>query len=241
MFKKLYLLLLILVLALSKKNKSINLYFNSTNDNYLPNELFDNYLEYAALEEYTNNTCNLESFIENNSKLSVLKKVDEIKCIPDYKTFASILENGWTEVAEKLIKNIYLDKKIDPINTLYTYINKIEGKINYFEQSETEQEIHEKLKIGYEFENLDNSINFKVKIPDFSFVLEHYSVFCYKDMFKLHAVFRARNKLYKIQESKQFFDLVDGECEHNYDSFSGTMNMSLNKVNKYKKWGELFK
>jgi hypothetical protein len=240
MFKKLLLLIFIIALTNCKKNKTIRLYLNSTTD-YLPEELFETYLEYTALEEYTNNTCNLENFIESNPKHVVLKKIEESKCIPDYKSFAAILDNGWTEIAEKMIKNIYLDKNIDPTHTLYTNINKNEAKIKYLQQLDTEQETYEKLRISYDFENFDNSIKFKVNIPDLTYVLEDYSIFCYKDMFKLHAVFRSRNKFYKIEESKQFYDLIDGDCEHNYDSFSGIMNISFNKVNKYKKWIELFK
>jgi hypothetical protein len=239
MLTRLYVLLFIIILTFCKKNKSITLYFNSTNNNYLPKELFENYLEYTSLEEYTNNTCNLESFIENNPMLSVLKKIEENKCIPDYKSLAAILENGWTEIAENLIKNIYLSKNIDPTQTLYTYINKNDAKIKHLQQLESEEEIYEKLKITYEFENFDNSIKVKIKIPDY--ILDHYSLFCYKDMFKLHAVFRDRSKHFKVEESRQFFDFIDGECEHSYDSFSTIINISFNKVNKYKKWRELFK
>lgn len=240
MLKNIFLILFIIVLTTSKKNKTITLYLNSTSD-YLPTELLETYQEYTALEDYTNNTCNIENFIEGNPKPAVIKRIQEIKCVPDFKSFAAILENGWTDVAEIMIQNIYLNKKIDPTHTLYTHINKNEAKIKYLQQLDSELETYEKLRVSYEFENYDNDIKFKIKIPDQSYVLEHYSIFCYKDMFKLHAVFRSRNKFYKLEESKQFFDIVDGDCEHSYDSFSGIMNISFNKVNKYKKWVELFK
>ena len=238
---RILIIIILLYICSSKKNSTIRFILNSTQNDYLPNELYENYMEYNILEEYSNNTCNLENLIENYPKSKTLNKLEDGKCIPDHKTFSLILDKGWTDIGKLLVDNIYLKNNIDPTNTLYNYISKIDSTVKYLEKHETWNEKYDKIKVSYSFENFDNYIKFKVVLPDLSYILEHYSIFCFKDMFKVSAIFRVRNKLYSIDETKYLFDMIENDCEHEYDSFTNTIKVSLNKLHKYKKWEELFK
>jgi hypothetical protein len=236
---KILLSFILLGAIVCKKNATISLFMNGTSNKYLPDELLDTYHEYSILEDY-NNTCNIETYIESNPVEKIKQKIKDSKCIPDYKSFISILENGWLDLGKELVVNHYLPNSIDPTIPLYSYINKQEGKVKYLDNINKEHKF-EKLNLNYEFESNDNSVSFRAKLPDHGYVLEYYSVFCYKDMFKLNAVFKTRNKMYKFSDSRTFYDGIDGDCEHNFNHFTHQVEVKFNKLNKFKRWESLFR
>jgi hypothetical protein len=237
---KVLLVFSLLFIAYGKRNNTVILYTNGTSDKYLPDELFENYQEYTVLEE-NNNTCNIESFVDSQPLEKVKLRISQSNCIPDHKSFAAILDNGWLGLSKDLVVNQYLENLIDPTSALYRYIGKHETKIKYVESFYAPDQNFEKLVLKYDFDNADNTILFRAKMPDEGYVLEHYSVFCYKDMFKLNAVVRRRNKLYKVSDSRTFYDLIEGDCEHSHKKFTYQVEINLNKLNKYKRWATLFR
>lgn len=241
---KLVIFLLYLAICLCKDNSSAQM--NSTQetknstDPFFPKEVLDNYAEYMSLDEVKTNLCNLENQMENYDEASFLRKIKILNCIPNPKTLATILDAGWYNVTEYLIKEVYLPNYIDPVSIVYTYAHKTESKLKSMLHL-LENAKYESLPLVYTFENFDNTIKFKIKLPDASFVSEYISILCYKDMFKLNATFKSRHKLYKLKDTKRFFDLVQGECEYTYNNFENVVQLSFTKVNKFKKWDRLFK
>jgi hypothetical protein len=243
--KSLFFLLILIAILTSistqeKKNKTVIIYnLGNTTDKYLPDELFEKYHEYSILEEY-NNTCNLENSIENQPHEKVQQRIKEGKCVPDYKSFMAILENGKLDIGKDLVLNYYLANSIDPTIPLYSTINKYENKAKYLDNLNLEHKF-ERVKLIYDYEDKDTAINFKAKLPDESYVLESYSIFCYKDMFKLNATFRNRNKIYKVTDAHTFYDQIEGDCEHSYNQFTSQFEVKMDKLNNYKRWETLFR
>ena len=60
-------------------------------------------------------------------------------------------------------------------------------------------------------------------------------------MFKLNAVFKTRNKIYKVSDSKTLYDHIDGDCTHSFNHYTHQVDIKFNKLNKYKRWENLFR
>lgn len=225
----------------SKQSLNDTIITNNTSDYKLPDEILEHYAHYKALEEYMGETCNYESIIEDYSEIKLKEKIGRERCIPNWKTLAKILELGWTELGKYLVTEVYLPKLIDPTRTIYTYIKKYETgtrKLNYLLGDLSK---YENIQLNYKYENFDDNVKVTVQLPDASYIVEYLSIYCYKDLLKIHGIFRTRNKLVRIKDSKTLFDAIDNECEYNYNSFDHQIEINLNKVNKLKKWTKLFK
>jgi hypothetical protein len=215
---------------------------NSTNiDNFdLPQEITKIYGEHQSLEEY-NNTCAYEHLFESFSEKKLNDTIRRENCVPNFKTLQLILEAGWFNLVEHLVQNVYLPKLIDPTHIIYTFLKKFETQTNKLKHLLPDSSKYETLPASYSFDNFDNSIKITLPLPDASFVVEYLTVYCYKDLLKISAIFKARHKYYKFNDSKKLFDLVGGECEHNYNSFNHKLEITFDKLNKLKKWTSLFK
>jgi hypothetical protein len=237
-------MLLVLVLlsnfALASNNQTDIPTINGTIYKYLPDGLFEAYHEYTILEEHEE-ACNIESYVDSQPLDKVKTKIVDSRCFPHSKSFTAILENGWYDLAKDLVVNSYLKNSIDPTAPLYTQIHKHEAKVKYIESMTKPNLKYEKLNLIFDFENFDNTISFRAKLPDEGYVLEHYSVFCYKDMFKLNAVLNVRNKIYKVSDTRTFYDLIEGDCEHKENKKTFHIDVTFKKMNKYKRWPTLFK
>lgn len=215
---------------------------NTNSTNYFLDEILEKYAEYETLEEIPSyKTCNYETQIHDYKQEYVLDKIKLANCIPDSKTFSLSLEIGYHELAKYLVKELYLPKFIDPTQTLYSYINQNEGKLNSIKTFVESLQMATKLNLDYTFENFDNSIKFYITLPDPTYVLEYFTVFCYKDMFCINAIFKHKNKVFKINDNKLLYDLIEAECENTYNYFEYRFEISFNKVSKFKKWEKLFK
>lgn len=206
----------------------------------LPEEIYENFQEYDLLEEY-NKTCSFENVFDSFTEQKLKERIIRENCIPNFKTFQNILENGWVKLYEYLVQHVYLPKLIDPTSAVYTYLKKYETQSGRFKYFLNDTSSYEEIQTNYQYENFDNKIQVTIPLPDASFVLEQLSLYCYKDLLKIKGIFKARHKLYKISESKYLFDMVDGDCEYNYNSFNHKIEISFNKMNKLKKWTSLFK
>jgi hypothetical protein len=206
----------------------------------LPKEILEEYSEYQNLEDY-NNTCTYENYIDNYNEKTLSESIRAKNCIPNYKTFQLILDAGWFNLTEHLVKNIYLPQLIDPSHTMYTYLKKFESQSGKLKHLLADTTKYEKLPINYAYENFENSIKISIPLPDPSFNVEYLSVYCYKDLFKINAIFKARNKFVKFSDSKKLFDFIDGDCESNYNNYNQKLEITFNKVSKLKKWTTLFK
>lgn len=229
----------------SDNDTSINIPLNNTNVNksasYIDEEILKHYAYYTTLEEYQNDTCYLEPQIEAYTEDVITKRIKDSGCIPDSKSLSAILELGWEKLAEYLVKDVYLANMIDPSSIMYSYLYKNEGKIKYLRNLIVDVTKMDKLDLTYSFENYDNVVKFYGKLPDASYSVEYFSVFCYKDMLQIHAIFKARNKIYRLKDSRTLYDEMENECEYNYNSFDAQFEFSLNKVKQMKKWEKLFK
>lgn len=215
-------------------------YANTHNKSIFTPEILNEYAEYKVLEEY-NPTCNFESQIVTFSEKDMLNKIKSTKCIPDNKSLVAILEAGWTSVAEYLIKDVYLKQHIDPSSTLNIYLMKNEGQMKKMKSMLDTLPTSEPLKLVYSFEDFENIVKFNAKLPDSTYIPEYISLFCYKDMFKVFAIFKSKNKFYSVRDSKKFSSTIEDDCYHNYNSFSNQIEISINKAQKLKKWDRLFK
>lgn len=215
-----------------------------TEENYFSEEIKEKYGEYTLLEDH-DKTCNYENLINSSNEENIKNKITENSisknCVPDIKSFVSILENGWKELAEYLVTEIYLQKMVDPSQTILSYTNKSDTKLKYLVQFVNEFSKSTKLIPKYTYENFDDKIKFNVVLPDASYNPEYVSVFCYKDSFKINSILKTKNKIFRIYESKQFYDQIVGDCEYTFNSFSNQLELSFNKLNKMKKWEKLFK
>jgi hypothetical protein len=221
--------------------KGTIMFSNETSFLYeLPVELYENYQAYHLLEEY-NKTCSFEKVFDSFTEQKLKERIIRENCIPNFKTFQNILENGWVSLYEYLVQEIYLPKLIDPTSAVYTYLKRYETQSNRFKYFLNDTSAYEEIQPNYIFENFENKIGLTIPLPDASFVLEHLSLYCYKDLLKIKGIFKSRHKLYKILESNYLFDMVDGDCEYNYNSFNHKIEISFNKLNKLKKWTSLFK
>lgn len=216
------------------------------NEDYFPKDILEKYAEYTPLEEYKL-VCNYENVIVSNSEESIREKIiqnlsqEKKNCVPDGKSLSAILENGWNNLAEFIIKEIYLPKLVDPTQTIMTFTSKSESKLKSLVQFINLLSNSIEITPKYNYENFDDKIKFNIVLPDASYVPEYISIFCYKDSFKINSVFKSRNKVYRINEQKQFYDFVSGECEYNFNSFNNQIELSFKKLNKMKKWDKLFK
>lgn len=216
------------------------------NEDYFPKEILEKYSEYTPLEEYKQ-VCNYEnillSFDEELMKEKIIQNTsaNSKNCVPDAKSLAAILENGWNKLAEFIIKDVYFPKLIDPSQSIITFSGKSESKLKSLVQFVNLFSNSANLVPKFNHENFDDKIKFNIVLPDASYSPEYISVFCYKDSFKINAVFKSRNKTYRLSESKQFYDFILGDCEHNFNSFNNQIEFSLKKLNKMKKWEKLFK
>jgi len=217
----------------------------SDKDEYFSREILDKYDEYTLLEEYEK-VCNYDNLILLSNEETVKQKIvlnNEAKtknCVPDNKSFLSVLENGWFELANFIIKDIFFPKLVDPSQILLSYTNKNESKIKVFLQFMNNYGKTSNIDVKYLFENFDEKINFSVVLPDASYSPESISIFCYKDLFKINSVFKSKGKLFRINVSKKLYDHVTGKCEHTFNSFSNQIEVKFDKLNKMKKWERLF-
>lgn len=216
------------------------------NEDYFSKEILEKFSEYTPLEEYKQ-VCNYESLITSSDEETIKDKMvqntsaNTKNCVPDGKSLAAVLENGWNNLAEFIIKDIYFPKLIDPSQTIITFSNKNESKLKSLVQFVNLFSNSANLSPKYNHENFDDKIKFNIVLPDASYVPEYISIFCYKDSFKINSVFKSRNKIFRIYESKQFYDSISGDCEYNFNSFNNQIELSLKKLNKMKKWDKLFK
>jgi hypothetical protein len=218
----------------------ISLCFCTWDSTVLPKEVSDNFAEYEALEE-RKETCNFESQIETMDEDQITRKIKQAGCVPDHKTLSSILDAGWTTLANYIIKEIYLPNFIDPSQSIYAYIHKNESKLKNIQSLTQNFSIYESIIPQYSYENLDNIVKVSIKLPDPTFSPEYYSLYCFKDMLKLNGIFKNRQKSFKIIEKKTFFSQIEGECEYSYNYFSHQFELTLVKAQKFKKWDKLFK
>jgi hypothetical protein len=206
------------------------------NEDYFPKDILEKYAEYIPLEEYQQ-VCNYENNIVSSAEETIKEKIiqnisqNTKNCVPDGKSLVAILENGWNNLAEFIIKDIYFPKLIDPSQLILTFSSKSELKlkslvqfINMFSNSAT-------LSPKYTYENFDDKIKFNIVLPDASYIPDYISIFCYKDSFKINSIFKYRSKVYRINESKQFYDSISGECEYNFNSFNNQIELSFKKLN----------
>lgn len=242
-FKLKLFLFIVMYFSLSfVKNQEINI----ENENYFSPDILEKYAEYVLLEEYTN-TCNYEKFIDYADESSLKEKIvfnlseKNKNCVPDSKSLIAMLENGWKELIEFLIKEVYFPKMVDASQTIMSYINKSQSKLRSLVQFLKEYSKSNNLLPEYNYENFDDRIKFTIAFPDASYVPEYISIFCYKDSFKINSIVKSKNKLFRLNESKSFFDKVTGECEHTFNSFNNQIEISVKKLNKLKKWDKLFK
>jgi hypothetical protein len=206
----------------------------------LPEEILKTYANYQTLEDY-NNTCSYENIIEVVNEEELKAKILRENCTPNAKTLSKILDAGWTNLCNYLVNQVYLPNLIDPTHIIYTYTQKYETQVNRFKYLIDDLSTYEKLPIDYKFENLDSNVKIGIKLPDPSFVIEYLSVYCYKDSLKINSIFRSRQRLVRIVDSKTLFDVVESECENNYNPYNNQLEINLVKINKIKKWHSLFK
>ena len=207
----------------------------------LPEEVYLKYSEYQILEDY-NKTCAYEHIFDSFNEKKLEEMIRKDNCIPNIKTLQSILEAGWLNLAEYLVSEVYLPKQIDPTNAIYSYLKKYEsqaGKLKYLLNDSSLK--YDNLLAAFSYENFQNSIKITIPLPDASFVVEYLSVYCYKDMFKIRGIFKAKHKIFKMNESKKLYDMTEAECEYNYNSFNHKIEITFDKLNKIKVWNTLFK
>lgn len=207
---------------------------------FFPQEIIENFQEYKVLEEIEG-TCNFEKFIKQNSKQTIFDKLKSSACLPDANTFKLILGLGWEDLIKYVVQEVYLPQSIDPTNVLYNFINKNEATSRSLKNLLGDLSRSSTLPFTYTYRNFENSVQFVVKLPDPSYVPEYMSIFCHNDMLKLNCVFKSRSKIYRLVETKFFFDQVEGGCEKSYNYFEHQIEISLYKLNKYKTWDKLFK
>ena len=229
----------------SSSDAKIEVIENNTqnkNETYFPPEILKEYAEYETLEELDNTkTCNYENMIDQYNENYVITKIKQKNCIPDAKTLNMVLETGWEELAQYLVKEVYLAQHIDPTSTIYTFIRNNESKMKTIKNLISDYTKFDKIPINYKFENLDNSVKLLIKLPDPTYAPEYFSIFCQKDLFKLHAIFKSRNKIIRMVDSKTLYDHMEGECQYNFNYFEHQIEVSFNKLSKLKVWDRLFK
>jgi len=217
---------------------------------YFPPEILEKFAEYTQLDELENSQiCNYEKFIANYKEDFVKEKIvqnfknaysEKKNCVPDNKSLVAILENGWVNLSEFLIKEIYLPKNIDPSNIVIGYINSSQSKLKSISEKIKDSSKSKKLNVKFSFENFDESIKMNIIFPDASYVPEYTSIFCYKDSFKVNAIVKSRNNSFKLNESKKFFAEIVGNCQYIFNSFSNSIEITFEKAKKLKKWEKLF-
>lgn len=206
----------------------------------LPKEILEHYAEYHTLEEF-NNTCTYETIFNGFTEKKLEEKIKRDNCIPNSKTLALILEAGWYNLTKFLVEEVYLKKAVDPTNIIFTYVRQFENSASKLKFLLGDLISYATLSPSYSYDNFDNNVKILIHIPDQSYILEYLSIYCYKDLFKVNSIFRSRNKFYRLVDSKNLFDIVDGECDYSYNSFSHQVEINIIKKNKLKKWTSLFK
>ena len=214
----------------------------------LPSSLLETFSEYIKLEEIEDIepdsrpvTCNYYDIVSKKSEEIVTQVIFAKNCIPDVITFKEILENGWEKLVIRIVKELYLNNKIDPSQTLYNYIGSNEDKLKVFYKLVLDYNSLKPLNIKYSYDNTDDQIKMRIKMPDFSFTPEYYSFFCKEDLFIIHTIFKSRGHLYRLKESNRLFDNIEGDCKYSYNYFTYSFEIILNKKNKLKIWDTLFK
>jgi len=216
------------------------------NEDYFSSEILEKFAEYTPVEEYKQ-VCNYESMIITSDEETIKNKIisnsapNTKNCVPDSKSFIAILENGWSNLSEFIIKDIYFPKLVDPSQIVISFINKSDSKLKSLVHYVNEYSESTDISPKFNFENFDDKITFNIVLPDGSYILEYISIFCYKDAFKINSVFKSKNKLFRINLSKQFYDLISGDCDYTFNSFNNQIEFSFKKMNKMKKWDKLFK
>lgn len=215
---------------------------------FFSKEILEKYAEYTILDELeSSKVCNYEKYIGNYLEEFVkekiynnFKKENDEHCVPDSKTLVAIMENGWMGLTEYIIREIYLPKNIDPSIVVIGYINSSQSKLKSLTQVLNEFSKSKKLQIKYSYENHDDYIKMNIVFPDAGYVPENISMFCYKDSFKVSSVVKSRNKIFKLDENKKFFDEIAGNCQFSFNSFTNSIEITFDKARKLKKWEKLF-
>lgn len=216
---------------------------------YFSEEILAKYAEYTQLEDLDKKqTCNYEmhckNYDEERTKSAIknhLKNSDKNFCVPDSKSLTAILENGWKNLSEYLIKEVYLPKNIDPSIVVHGYINSSHSKLKTISQVLKDFRNSKNLKIKFIFENYENSIKANMVFPDASYTPEYLSIFCFKDSLKINGIIKSRNRVFKIEENKRLYDEIEGSCKHVFNSFTNSVEINFDKLKKLKKWERLFK
>jgi len=214
----------------------------------LPESLMNTYSEFIKLEEIEEleeinkpKTCNFSDIVSKKTEELVTQVIFQKNCIPDAATFKEILENGWEKLRHRIVKEFYLNNKIDPSQSIYNYVGSNEDKIKTLSKLVVDYNKLKKLNVRYTYENLENSVNVQIKMPDFSYTPEYYSFFCKDNLLIVHAIFKSKGSLYRIKDSNRLFDNIEGECTYTYNYFTFSFEVLLHKKNKLKLWSSLFK
>jgi len=210
---------------------------------YLPDEVLENYSEYVQLEDFQN-TCSIEKQIAEYSQEKLKEYILSQKCIPDLKSFNLILEEGWQDLINFIVQDIYLPNLIDPSQPLYVYFNKNLSTIKVLSNLIVDFNSMKNMSLVYSYEEKsDDTIEIKAKIPNYTYVPLYTNVFCYKDMLIITAVFKNKqNQLFRLYDVKYLYDTMRSkECTFSYNYFNFSFEISFQKENKFKVWEKLFK
>jgi hypothetical protein len=210
---------------------------------YLPDEVLENYLEYVQLEDFQN-TCSIEKQIAEYSQEKLKEYILGQKCIPDLKSFNLILEEGWQDLINFIVQDIYLPNLIDPSQPLYVYFNKNLSTIKGLRKQIVDFNSMKNMSLVYSYEEKsDETIEVKAKIPNYTYVPLYTNVFCYKDMLIITAIFKNKqNQLFRLYDVKYLYDTMSSkECTFSYNYFNFSFEINFQKENKFKVWEKLFK
>jgi hypothetical protein len=210
---------------------------------YLPDEILENYSEYVQLEDFQN-TCSIEKQIAEYGEEKLKEYILNQKCIPDLKSFNLILEEGWQELINFIVQDIYLPNLIDPSQPLYVYFNKNLSNIKVFNNLIVDFNSMKNMSVVYSHEvKSDDTIQIKAKIANHNYVPLYTNVFCYKDMLIVTAVFKNKqNQLFRLYDVKHLYDTMSSkECNFSYNYFNFSFEITFQKENKFKVWEKLFK
>jgi hypothetical protein len=215
---------------------------------YFPKEILEKYAEYTILDDLdSSKVCNYEKYVSSLKEdlvkekiISNFKKGEQVNCVPDSKSLIAILENGWIDLTEYLIKEIYLPQNIDPSIVVIGYINSSQSKLKSLSQVLKDFSQSKKLQVKFTYDNFDEYIKMYIVFPDASYTPESISIFCYKDSFKITSIVKSRNKIFKLNENKKFFDEIIGNCQFTFNSFNNSIEITFDKAKKLKKWEKLF-
>ena len=210
---------------------------------YLPDDVLDNFAEYVQLEDFRN-TCSIEKQIAQYDEFKLKEYILKEKCIPDLKSFNLILQEGWQNLINFIVQEIYLSNMIDPSQPLYVYFNKNKSTIKVINNLVTDFTLMKNLSLIYSFEEKsEDKVNIKANVPFYNYVPLYTNIFCFKDMLIISAIFKNKQKqLFRIHETKILYDLISNkECTFVYNYFTNSFEISFQKENKFKVWENLFK